>query len=83
MGVNEKLLEKMRRKPIPNDISMNELNRLLLSRGFTLQSRKGSHLNYKHPKLSNILTIVSHDDRKSLLATYIKNALIALEEIEN
>jgi len=34
MGNNVKLLEKMRRKLIPNVITMNELNRLMISKGF-------------------------------------------------
>lgn len=82
MGVNEKLLIKMRRKPIPSDITMNEVTRLLESRGFSLHSRNSSHLNFKHPKLSYILRFASHDDRKELKAIYIKLALEAIDDVE-
>lgn len=82
MGGNEKLLLKMRRKPVPNDITMNELKRLLISRGFILQSRKSAHLNFSHPNLNYILTIDSHDDRKDLKAIYIRKALQAIDEVE-
>lgn len=82
MGVNEKLLEKMKRRPIPTDITMNELSRLLESRGFTLQSKKGSHKNFTHPKLNYILTIVSHDSRKPVKAVYIKTSLAAIDEVD-
>jgi predicted RNA binding protein YcfA (HicA-like mRNA interferase family) len=83
MGANEKLLEKMRRIPTPNDITMNELDRLLRSEGFVIQSQNGSHLNYKHENLKYILTIVSHDKKQEVKVVYIKNTLNALDELGN
>jgi len=82
MGQNDKLLDKMRRKPIPNDITMQELNRLLLSKGFELHSQNSAHLNYKHHMLKYVLTIDSHNVKNEVKSIYIKLALNAIDEIE-
>lgn len=83
MGVNDKLFKKMLRKPIPNDITMNELNRFLLSRGFILQSQNSAHYNYRHEKLKYIITIDSHNMKQEVKSIYIKMVLNAIEEIES
>jgi len=83
MGANEKLLDKMRRFPTPNDITMKELDRFLRSVGFIIQSQSSSHMNYKHEKLRHILTIVSHDMKQDVKVIYIRNVLNALDELGN
>lgn len=75
MGNNEKLLEKMRRKPIPNDITMNELNRFMISKGFVLHSQNSAHLNYKHEKLNYVITIDSHNMKQEVKSIYIENSV--------
>lgn len=82
MGSTEKLWAKIRRHPLPCDITMNELDRFLRSKGFILHSRSSSHLNYKHKNLDYILTIVAHDFRDQVKPVYIKNVVIALDELE-
>jgi len=72
----------MRRKPIPNDITMNELNRLMISKGFVLHSQNSAHLNYKHEKLKYVITIDSHNMKKEVKSIYIRIVLNAVEEIE-
>jgi len=81
MGADEKLLAKICGNKIPNDITMNELNRLLVNLGFVQQSKNGAHYNYRHPELNYILTIDSHDFRQEVKTIYIKNVRIALSEL--
>jgi predicted RNA binding protein YcfA (HicA-like mRNA interferase family) len=83
MGVNDKLLLKMRRHPVPNDVTMNELDRFLRSRGFVLHSQDSAHLNYKHKGLFYILTIDAHSMKEQVKAIYIRKILSALDELEN
>jgi len=81
MGTNKKFLKRLRQIPTPNDITMKELDRFLKSEGFKLQSQSSSHLNYKHERLTYILTIVSHNMKQEVKVVYIKNVLAAIDEI--
>lgn len=81
MGADEKLLAKLSGKKIPNDITMNELNRFLLNMGFSLHSQVSAHYNFKHPGLEYIITIDSHDFRRDVNPIYVRKVIDALEEL--
>lgn len=59
MGKLEKLLHKIFKHPIPNDIQYSEMAKLLVSVGCTVQKRTGSsHRNFKHPDFPKIITLM-------------------------
>lgn len=59
LGKLEKLLNKIFKHPIPNDIQYSEIAKLLLSVGCTVQKRTGSsHRNFKHPNFPKIITLI-------------------------
>jgi hypothetical protein len=68
IGVNEKLLTRIRRHPAPNDITMSELDRFLRRKGFILHSQDSAHLNYKHRNLIYILPIDAHSMKEQVKA---------------
>jgi predicted RNA binding protein YcfA (HicA-like mRNA interferase family) len=59
LGKLEKLLHKIFKHPIPNDIQYSEVAKLLISVGCTIQKRTGSsHRNFKHPNFPKIITLM-------------------------
>lgn len=59
MGKLEKLLHKIFKQPIPNDLQYNEIAKLLITVGCTVQKRTGSsHRNFKHPNFPKIITLM-------------------------
>lgn len=80
MGKYEKLKEKVFANPRKVNITIDEVKYLLLRNGFRLERIKGSHYQFSHFKLNEILTIVSHDKR--ILSAYIEKIKDALEKLE-
>lgn len=59
MGKLEKLLHKIFKHPIPNDIQYSAMAKLLISVGCIVQKRTGSsHRNFKHPNFPKIITLM-------------------------
>jgi predicted RNA binding protein YcfA (HicA-like mRNA interferase family) len=82
MDADEKLIEKLKRKPTPDNISFAELRRLLIHLGFREINGKGSHIHYKHDKHKEMITISNHGEWKSVDRTYLFLVLKALDELE-
>lgn len=72
MASIEKIWKKICEKPYRSDITMQELEKVLLSCGFELARRVSSHRQYKHPKVENIITIPAHSDKSCVLPVYVK-----------
>ncbi len=81
MGSNSKLIKKILRKETPSDITIDELDRLLIYLGFVLQTQNSSHRNYKHQGLTYLLTIATHGNKSQVLKIYIKNTKKAFQEL--
>lgn len=81
MGKYEKLKEKIFANPRKVNITIDEVKYLLLRKGFRLERVRGSHYQFSHPKLKEIITIASHNKR--VLSAYIEKIKIAIEKLEN
>lgn len=81
MGKTQIMLRRLLTSPYPKQIRFSDLERVLLFVGFTLHSKRGSHYNFKHPKLHYILTIVSHHQGNDVLPIYIINTARAIEDL--
>jgi len=60
LGKIEKLLHKIFKHPIPNDIRYSEIAKLLITVGCTVHKKAGSsHRNFKHPDFPKIITLMN------------------------
>jgi predicted RNA binding protein YcfA (HicA-like mRNA interferase family) len=68
-------------RPLPR-VSGQRFGRLLERRGFAIQSRKGSHVTYKHPDRPMLVTVPLHRElRPGLLRRLMRDAGISREEL--
>lgn len=81
MGKNEKLLNRIFGRKTPSDITFQELRRMLEHYDFILSTYNAAHYNFKHPNLTYIITIDSHDKSRPLNKVYIDKVKDALEEL--
>ena len=77
MSKIEKLRKKMQNNP--KDWRIEDVEKLARAYGFAWEEGKGSHKNFYHKKLRNILTIPC---KRPIKPTYIKQLLELIEEIE-
>ncbi|ALJ68636.1 type II toxin-antitoxin system HicA family toxin [Synechocystis sp. B12] len=63
---------------------IRELKSLLSKAGFTVESGKGSHSKWKHPKLEQAIIICGNDgsDAKPYLEKQVKNSLAMLQKLD-
>lgn len=54
----EKLIEKLRRTSQGH--KFEDLEKILLAKGYILSTNKGSHFTYKNPKTKNRVTLAKH-----------------------
>ena len=64
----------------PRDITPKPLQSFMLKYGFVLSSVGGSHFNYKHPELEEIITIPMHNPVKPYIISLVKEKIERLEE---
>jgi predicted RNA binding protein YcfA (HicA-like mRNA interferase family) len=68
-------------RPLPR-VSGQRFGRLLERRGFAVQSRKGSHVTYKHPERPLLVTVPMHRElRTGLVRRLMRDAGISREEL--
>ncbi len=60
MGTNEKLIEKLLRKP--NDMQFDEIKKLLENEGFKNVRTKGSHFAFKNSETGKRIIIPTHNN---------------------
>jgi predicted RNA binding protein YcfA (HicA-like mRNA interferase family) len=77
MSQIEKLIEAIKRNP--KDVPWGDIDKVLKYYGFNCRHRGGSHYNYYHPELSEILTIPR---RRPVKAIYVKQALELIEKLK-
>ena len=78
MGKIEKLLAKMRNNP--QNWKMEDVDRIAGYYGFEKRLASGSHVTFKHPSLTTILTVPA---RKPIKPVYIKKLLKLIDEATN
>lgn len=55
----EKLLNRLLRKPTPNDVKFEEMAKFLISIGCTMRKKKGtSHRQFKYPNFIHVITLM-------------------------
>jgi len=55
----QKLIDKIFRHPTPNDIKYDEMSKLLVVLGCSIQRKTGtSHRHYKHPEFPKVITLM-------------------------
>lgn len=79
MSKIEKLKAKLFRKPVPNDITFNEVKTLAEHYGCIIEGG-GNHTKIVHVKTGNIIPIPRHD--KTVKEAYIKDLKELFEQIE-
>jgi predicted RNA binding protein YcfA (HicA-like mRNA interferase family) len=65
----------------PKNVTFEELDKILHKQGFKRSnpSSGSSHYTYRHPELTNILTIPY---KRPIKAIYVKQALAIIEQLE-
>lgn len=84
MGTKEKLECQIR--SLANDVSMNDLHRFLLSKGFVLRKQRGSHRIYQieiGKQVRSMTVVCPHGNKKSVPEYQLKQVLALLEERGN
>ncbi|WP_406678092.1 type II toxin-antitoxin system HicA family toxin [Neomoorella carbonis] len=77
MSQIEKLLKAIKRNP--RDVPWEDIDKVLKYYGFNCRHQGGSHYNYYHPELVEILTIPR---RRPVKAIYVKQALELIEKLK-
>ena len=83
MSIKEKRYEKMKNNP--SSVKFKTLQSVLEDFGFLCTPGKGSHKNFRHPKLGTqfVFSVPVHGENPQLKAIYVKNALKAIEEVNS
>ena len=80
MARDEKLIARIKSKPLCTDITIDELVKYLQYHGYVEKGRKStSHRQFIHPVYKKPITLVSHG--KPMLVAYVKEAIRLVEEI--
>lgn len=82
MGQIEKLEEYIRKKPAPRDIPIEDIKRLLEAKGFSCSYGGKNHLKASHLLLDRILIIPPPHPQKGIKPPYIKQIILALDELQ-
>ena len=76
----DKLVERCRRQPPPNDIKWVQLVSLMQHFGFTAECSSGSHYTFQHGNGLTVMIPKPHPD-PDVKPRYIKRAIEALENV--
>ena len=79
MGRIEKLLNKLYRKPVPNDMRIDEIIRIVTSYGCITDSGGKHQLKIIHRPTGTVIPIPKHGD--TVAEAYIKEIKALLDEI--
>jgi predicted RNA binding protein YcfA (HicA-like mRNA interferase family) len=81
MSQIEKIEEKLRNNPV--GVKYSSLENLLMHYGFEKKQGRGSHINFRHPKLKNakdLITIPVHGSK--IKSTYVVKALDKIDKVK-
>jgi predicted RNA binding protein YcfA (HicA-like mRNA interferase family) len=80
----EKLEQRIRRIPVPNDITFEEFDAFLVRRGFIRTRQKGSHVAYTYVGKGGPEVIAfskPHHTSSGILGPYIRKVLETIDRI--
>jgi predicted RNA binding protein YcfA (HicA-like mRNA interferase family) len=84
MAKQDKVEEKLYKKPPPTDLHWDELRGLLLSKGYREIQGSGSRVKFHHPEHGDALISIHKPHPSGILKRYqIKDVIEALEALKN
>jgi len=83
ISIFEKLEEKLRQKPIPNDISILDIKTILEGYGFICSIGGKNHLKCFHSLIEQVIIIPPpHNTSSGVKRPYIKMVIAVLNEVK-
>jgi predicted RNA binding protein YcfA (HicA-like mRNA interferase family) len=77
MGKREKLLEKLKKSP--NNITFDELEKVLLNEDFVLERISGSHHIFKRGEVTFVIPV----HKNKVKSVYVKRVVEIIEELND